>query len=99
PDYISKNVFWWLTAVPFLSTGGVQTALLHSGMLLLVGMVYYVRAKTEEKHLLQDSTYQEYSSWIDRHGIVARMRIPLNSVKGAVRSKLLLDSHVQPRED
>lgn len=60
PAYVSKNLFWWMETVPFLLPGfeGVRFCILLIG----VNLVYYVRAKTEEAHLMQDASYRDYVS-------------------------------------
>lgn len=73
PDYIAKSAFWWLASVPFLSADGWQAAVLHSLMLAGVNAVYVLRAKTEERHLMQDPAYRAYAGWIARHGVLARL--------------------------
>jgi protein-S-isoprenylcysteine O-methyltransferase Ste14 len=74
PDYLAKSAFWWLSSVPFLSVEGWQAALAHSAMLVAVNLVYYARARTEERHLRRDPTYRAYAAWIERHGLLARVR-------------------------
>jgi hypothetical protein len=44
----------------------------HVGRLGLVNVVYFMRAKTEEKHLMADPDYQAYSAWIAEHGLIPR---------------------------
>ncbi|MEE8444748.1 MAG: isoprenylcysteine carboxylmethyltransferase family protein, partial [Alphaproteobacteria bacterium] len=73
PAYISKNIAWWLVQLPFLATAGADVAARNCVLLLLVNLIYYVRAKTEEKHLLGDPVYREYAEWIGKHGLVARI--------------------------
>ncbi len=68
PAYWSKNLYWWLLHMPFLSTMGTEVALKNSALLLLVNGVYIFRAKTEEKHLLHDPVYREYSDWMAQNG-------------------------------
>jgi protein-S-isoprenylcysteine O-methyltransferase Ste14 len=72
PSYVSKNVTWWLISLPFLSTVGWQEALLNCIALLFVNAIYFVRAKIEERHLMEDPVYIEYAGWIAQHGIFAR---------------------------
>lgn len=69
PHYISKNVFWWLSSVPFLSTNGAVDALRNSLLLALVSVLYFVRAWTEERHLACDSDYVRYAIWMEDNGI------------------------------
>ncbi|CAM5283520.1 hypothetical protein TMEC54S_00767 [Thauera mechernichensis] len=74
PSYIGKNVYWWLHTVPFIGVvgfGDLSRNLLGLGF---VSLIYYLRAKTEERHLSRFPEYREYSSWIDEHGIFARCR-------------------------
>ena len=74
PAYISKNISWWLISVPFISELGTQYAIVHCSALLFVNGIYWTRAKTEERHLNSDPTYQAYSQWIAKHGIFARIK-------------------------
>lgn len=73
PAYISKNLFWWLAFMPFLSVTGPEVAVRNCVLLVLVNLVYYWRAKTEEKHLMSDPVYREYVDWIREHGLFARL--------------------------
>jgi protein-S-isoprenylcysteine O-methyltransferase Ste14 len=73
PDYLAKSAFWWLLSVPFLSVDGWQSALSHCAMLVAVNLVYYARAKTEERHLRRDPVYRAYAAWIEQHGFFARL--------------------------
>ncbi len=68
PAYIAKNLSYWLIAVPFVAAGGWDDALRNSLLLLLVNVIYYVRARTEERHLALDPVYVEYALWIEQHG-------------------------------
>ena len=75
PAYISKNISWWLISIPFLPPVGlVLTALKLSVMLGLVNLIYYLRAVTEERHLMQDPVYREYSEYIRQHGLFSFLR-------------------------
>lgn len=71
PAYISKNLSWWLIAVPFLPQGGIWHAISCCMLLLLVNGIYWLRARTEEAHLLRDPVYQAYAAWIAEHGLLA----------------------------
>ncbi len=71
PAYISKNMFWLLTIVPmfivdFNSFGFNIPNYLTRLLLVIIAMiamvtVYYFRALTEERHLIKDPEYQEYT--------------------------------------
>jgi len=52
PSYVSKNIAWWLISVPFLSSAGTLMALQHTAALLGINMLYAIRARSEELHLL-----------------------------------------------
>lgn len=74
PAYLCKNTSWWLIALPFLPFAGIATAIQASALLLLNNLIYYLRAKTEERHLLAYPEYRAYAQWIDQHGALARCR-------------------------
>jgi protein-S-isoprenylcysteine O-methyltransferase Ste14 len=76
PAYLSKNLFWWCSAMPFLVTGAPVEAIRNTVFLGLVSGIYYWRARTEEAHLLaEDSKYRDYHAWMARHGpITAPLR-------------------------
>jgi len=71
PAYIAKNLSWWLISVPFLPYHGWADALRNSLALGGVNTIYFLRAKTEERHLSRDPTYVEYALWMNEHGILA----------------------------
>jgi len=68
PAYLSKNLSYWLIAVPFISTTGSADALRGCLMLGLVNVIYFIRARTEERHLSRDPAYVTYALWINEHG-------------------------------
>ena len=75
PAYVSKNLFWWLSTLPFLvTTGSAIDAIRNTAIMAAVSGVYYWRAKTEERHLRSDIDYRRYSAWIDHHGMWGRLR-------------------------
>ncbi len=75
PAYVAKNAFWWLSTLPFLATtGSLSDAVRNTVILGLVSGVYYWRARTEEQHLRADADYRAYAAWIDRNGLIARLR-------------------------
>jgi len=73
PAYLSKNLFWWISTIPVLSTGTPVDAARATLLLAAVSGVYYWRAKTEERHLKLDPAYRDYSAWMDRNGLVPRL--------------------------
>lgn len=63
PAYATKNLAWWLGAVPALAYAWGDWNLFF-GILSLSAWtgVYYLRAVTEERHLLMaDNGYAEYA--------------------------------------
>lgn len=69
PSYVTKNIYWWMLSVPFISHQGWDNAVGNCTLILGVNAIYYLRARIEEKHLSEDPVYVEYALWIDRHGI------------------------------
>jgi protein-S-isoprenylcysteine O-methyltransferase Ste14 len=74
PAYLSKNLFWWASTLPFLATSGTWTdTIRNTAILALVSAVYYWRAKTEEQHLGgADPKYRAYSAWMERNAPITR---------------------------
>ena len=61
PAYVCKNISWWLISVPFLAVASDGFSAIKCCLLLLcVNIVYYIRARTEERHL---SHYPEYVAY------------------------------------
>ena len=77
PAYLSKNLFWWCSAMPFLvTTGSLAEALRNTVFLACVSGIYYWRARTEEAHLMaEDAKYRAYHAWMSERGpITAPLR-------------------------
>ncbi|MFS2109566.1 DUF1295 domain-containing protein [Sphingomonas sp. Sphisp140] len=72
PAYLSKNLFWWLSGLPFLATTTWVEGLRNAAIMACVSGIYYWRARTEELHLGSDPAYQEYSAWMQRNAPVPR---------------------------
>jgi len=72
PAYLSKNLFWWLSAMPFLvTTGSLIEGVRNAVFLGVISGIYYWRARTEEAHLLaEDPKYRAYHAWMGEHGLV-----------------------------
>ncbi|WP_375287249.1 methyltransferase family protein [Sphingomonas sp.] len=73
PAYLSKNLFWWISTLPFFTTGSLVDAARATIILGMVSGVYYWRARTEERHLSADPAYRAYYDWMERHGPVPRL--------------------------
>jgi protein-S-isoprenylcysteine O-methyltransferase Ste14 len=71
PAYLSKNLSWWMISVPFVAGAGwfqaVQSCLLLGG----VNLIYFLRARTEERHLSADPVYRDYAAFIAERGLLA----------------------------
>ena len=80
PAYISKNLAWWMLSMPFMVSTNVQDSIRHSALLLFLNLIYFLRAKTEERHLSQDPVYCRYAEYIRLHGVFAfrKKEAPLN---------------------
>lgn len=74
PAYISKNISWWMASLPFLVNGPPSMAIKNCMLLVLFNGMYYLRAKTEERHLSLDPVYRDYAAWIEENGIFRWMR-------------------------
>lgn len=86
PAYLSKNLFWWFSTLPFLVSSGSPVDMIRNTFFLgCVSAIYYWRAKTEEAHLLgEDAKYREYHAWMERHGLLTR---PLTALKHRLRPR------------
>jgi protein-S-isoprenylcysteine O-methyltransferase Ste14 len=74
PAYVSKNLFWWLSTLPFLVTSGSLTDMVrNTALLAVVSGVYYWRARTEEAHLSEDPVYVVYAAWMERNAPLPRL--------------------------
>jgi hypothetical protein len=78
PAYLAKNLSWWLISMPFMPSAGIASALRCCVLLGMLNTIYYLRAKTEERHLARDPIYEQYAQWIEAHGLLRFLnRIPL----------------------
>jgi protein-S-isoprenylcysteine O-methyltransferase Ste14 len=73
PAYLAKNLSWWMISVPFVAGSGWLVAIQSCLMLAAVNLIYYLRAKSEERHLAADPVYRDYQAYIARHGLCARL--------------------------
>ena len=81
PAYVAKNALWWLVAVPFVVNHGVADAVRDCLMLGVVNLIYYARARTEERHLSRDPIYVQYALAMNERSLFA----PLARVFPALR--------------
>ncbi len=82
PAYVAKNLSWWLLSIPFIPNESLATSIKHCVGLLLVNFIYYMRAKTEERHLSLDPTYVRVlpPGWTSTGGSAGRSAVPLAEV-------------------
>ncbi|WP_445177200.1 methyltransferase family protein [Rhizorhapis sp. SPR117] len=74
PAYVAKNLFWWLSTLPFfVSNDSLTDMARNTALMMTVSGVYYWRARTEERHLMADPVYAAYAEWMERHGPVPRL--------------------------
>lgn len=64
PAYAAKNFAWWCVMFPVVlitaENIGMKVAIMQVlGLIIMTGL-YYMRAKTEEQHLLTDPNYWQY---------------------------------------
>ena len=87
PAYLSKNLFWWLSTLPFLVTNGSAVDIVRNTVCLAaIGAIYYWRARTEEGHLwAEDPKYRAYHAWMAEHGLVTA---PLVRLKRRLSGRL-----------
>ncbi len=70
PAYVAKNISWWLISIPFIPHTGVLDAIRHSMLLGCINTMYFLRARTEERHLSRDPVYVAYALWMNEHGVL-----------------------------
>lgn len=58
PAYAAKNLAWWVGILPVLSVPKLVVPAVLS--MAFWTLIYFLRAVTEERHLLQDPAYQAY---------------------------------------
>lgn len=80
PAYLSKNLFWWCSTLPFMVTSDSLTDVVRNTFFLgCVSAIYFWRAKTEEAHLLrEDAKYRQYHAWMNENGLLTR---PLGNLR------------------
>jgi protein-S-isoprenylcysteine O-methyltransferase Ste14 len=94
PAYLSKNLFWWLSTLPFLVSSHSPVDMIRNTVFLgCVSAIYFWRAKTEEAHLLgEDAKYRDYHAWMREHGLVTA---PLVRLLGRAKQRRVV---AQPAE-
>ncbi len=89
PAYVAKNLAWWLMYVPFAAHATPEASGRACACLLLTNLIYAIRARTEEAHLLRDPAYAAYWSWVEAHGMMAQLRqLPMAAARRWRRMRL-----------
>jgi hypothetical protein len=57
-----------MASVPFVVNDDLAHAIRRCLLLGVVNFMYFMRAKTEERHLSRDPTYVAYALWMNEHG-------------------------------
>ncbi len=73
PAYVSKCLSWWLISMPFMINSTADESLRHCLLLLLLNVIYLLRARTEERHLSRDPDYCAYARYIERYGLFRKL--------------------------
>ncbi|WP_017996876.1 methyltransferase family protein [Rhizobium leguminosarum] len=79
PAYVSKNIAWWLVAIPGFLASGLTEGLARAGMLAIVSLIYLLRARAEERMLSRDPAYRDYADSVAAHGLLAMAKRRLTS--------------------
>ena len=65
PAYISKISLWWLASFCVIKNFLISQMYLKTFLYIIVALlwtfIYFLRAITEERHLLQDPEYRDYT--------------------------------------
>lgn len=61
PDYVSKSIFFWLTAVPFMTDAPASARVAATLSLIVTNIIYFARARAEEVHMSEDPDYVTYA--------------------------------------
>ena len=81
PAYVFKNLSFWLIYLPFVPFFGWTKAIQGCTLLLLNNGVYYLRARTEERHLSKYPEYVEYALAMNERSIFRRLAVWLPFLK------------------
>ncbi|NKL34827.1 hypothetical protein GFL49_13575 [Rhizobium leguminosarum bv. viciae] len=79
PAYVSKNIAWWLVAIPGFLASGLAEGLARAGMLAIVSLIYVMRARAEERMLSRDPAYRAYAESVAARGLLAMAKRRLAS--------------------
>lgn len=81
PDYVAKSIFFWLISMPFLSAAGPIDALKNCLLLGLINLIYFLRARAEERHLSADPAYAAYALAMNERSIFRPFAVVLPALR------------------
>ena len=97
PAYVSKNISWWLISIPFIPAGSNIEGMLHCMMLLAINLIYFIRARTEERHLSRDPVYVQYALAMNQRSVFRWLTVAFPFLE--YRPVAARDSLAMPRVD
>ncbi|MEM1273562.1 MAG: isoprenylcysteine carboxylmethyltransferase family protein [Pseudomonadota bacterium] len=71
PDYLSKTIFFWLTSMPILADVPIFTQIAATCGMCVVTVIYFARARAEERHMSEDPDYVRYALALNDTGLFA----------------------------
>ncbi len=74
PAYFAHAANAWIITLLFMPAAGVELGLSQLLVPVVFTLLYWLRSVTEEQHLREDPDYARYADWIDRNGLLARVR-------------------------
>lgn len=76
PAYIAKNLYWWLYTLPFMGVAFFSAEWWKNILgLAFVSLIYYGRAKSEERHLMKFAEYRAYVYEVEKRGVFRWLKI------------------------
>ena len=70
PSYLFEVLYFWFAFMPPLIFNDVRDMAHATFGLLGMTLIYYLRARTEERHLSRDPVYVAYALWIEKNGLL-----------------------------
>lgn len=74
PAYFAHVANAWMITFIFMPAAGIALGVSQLAVPLAFTLLYWLRSVTEEQHMREDPDYVAYADWIDRNGLVARVR-------------------------
>lgn len=86
PAYLSKNLVWWTQCFAFMPQNNFLGCVRILVMLGVINFIYFMRARSEERHLSRDPVYVQYALWMNEHGVLSKFakRVPFFRYKPPV---------------